>query len=154
MIKKESLSLEKLKADILLKSSLEDIEKNPELQHIRAEMERMPVNKMINAVNYMDSNILPAIEKRGGKESADYKFFAQVCDLLLWAIVLHDRFKLLERKWTDQKIDLIILRERMTLYEQELNKYATVEDLWLTEGLDHIAKGIKARAEAILNRKK
>jgi|SRR5580698_2566368 hypothetical protein len=145
--------LEQLKADLLLKASLDDVGKNKELQTIRQRLDELPANKMINAVNYLDSNILPAIKKRAGDASADYKFFQEVCDLLLWALIVHDRYKTLERRYVDKTVDAELLRERVTLYEEELNKYTTMEDLWLTEGLEYVRRGIAGRAEAILNRR-
>jgi hypothetical protein len=145
---------EKMKHAAFMAATKKDLGDFPDLGRVRAELDAMPVNQMINSINYIADHLIPAIKKKRGEAgSADVKFFEKICDLLYSGIVLHDRVKFLEQKLLNTKVDYLLCRDKMELYERELNKYTTLEDLWLTEGFDHIAKGIQARAEDILRRR-
>lgn len=144
---------EKMKNAAFFQATRKELGEAADVGRIREEMNKMPVNRMINAANYLIDNLLPAVEKKGGKNSADFKFFCELVELLLSAVVMHDRINLLERKLTDAKIDYLLCREKLTWYESELQKYTTLEDIWMSEGFEYIARGIRERAEALLNRR-
>jgi hypothetical protein len=121
---------------------------------IRELMNKMPANKMIGAINYIDSNLLPAVKRKSGDNSPDYLFFAGLIEILQYSIVLYDRMRLLENMHANLRLDAQLLRERVLLYEQELMKYSTAEDLVLADFLSHYEKGVRARAEAEWKRNK
>lgn len=139
------MTLEQLKADLLYKASLDKVASGERDEKMTAGMRDVPVAKMIHAVNYIDKNLLPAIKKKSGEKSADYEFFKEVIDYLLWAIVIVDRYDHLEGVWIRQKIEKKLLQELNEYYEKELMKYVTMEDLLLGGALDAYAKGVKDR---------
>jgi hypothetical protein len=151
---KESIEISLLKADLQLKSSLNAIRDSPKYKHIREAMDKLPANKMIAAINYIDSNFLPAIKKKSGDKSADYLFFVNLIEMLHHSLVIYDRMKMLQTMHANARLDLELLRERVLLYESELNKYSTLEDVWLSEAMESIEKGIRGRMMDRINAKK
>lgn len=140
-------NLEKLR--LLSADSLKDLS-NGERDKLVKGMREVPVSKIIDAVNFIDRNLLPAVKRKGGDKSADYTFFTEVIDYLLWAIVLVDRYEVLESKWIGQKLEIRLLREQLELMERELAKYNALEDLMLSSSLNLHADRIKQRVEDLL----
>jgi hypothetical protein len=148
------MTLEQIKADLLYKSSLDAIVKGERDKKTTEGMRDVPVRKMIDAIQYIDKNLLPAVKKKGGDKSADVEFFEGVRDMLIWAILITDRYDVLEGKLVRKKIEAALYKEWMELYEKELTKYTTLEDLLLSDALNIYAQGIKNRVEALKNGRK
>jgi hypothetical protein len=148
--------LEKLRQEILAKMAVDLVTEAGREKQAKTilGMEDLPVNKMMKAVQYIENNLLPAVKKKSGDKSPDFVFFEDVAKMLLHAIIIHDRYREMERRYVNARIDRELLRERLALTEREMDKYATMEDLWLSESLDHISKGVRARAESLLEGKK
>ena len=108
---------------------------------------------MIDQVNYLDKELLPAIKKKSGDKSADYEFFEAVVKSLLHAIVVVDRWETLQRRWVHQLIELKLCKEHLAIMERELQKYHAMEDLYLTEGFRVYADRVKEHAEDLLKAK-
>jgi len=140
------MSLEKIKADLLLRQSLEDVAKSVRDKKIGRGVNDIPVKKIIDAVDYIEKNLLPAVKKKGGEASADYEFFSSLIKYLLYAIVVTDRY--------DYLVEGQIQREHMELMERELRKYNALEDLYLTDALDLYAQRIKDAAQDRLDKEK
>jgi hypothetical protein len=134
------------KQRLLAKDRLDDVSSGQREKLVRA-MKDIPVARMIDAVNYIDKNLLPAVKKKSGGESADYKFFTEVVDYLLWCIVIVDRYESLEARWYGQRLEVKILREHLELMERELAKYNGLEDLYLASSMDIYAERVKRAAE-------
>jgi hypothetical protein len=116
-------------------------------------LHEIPARRFMDQAQYVENKILPLIEKREGKESVQYKYFQEIFDSLLYSIMVKDREgNLLNKLQQLQQIN-IILTERLAFCEKELLKYATMEDLYLTEAHIHIANGVKQRAEDLLTKK-
>jgi hypothetical protein len=147
-------SIDKIRADALLRASLDEVKSAGEVKQVRGRLDQFPTKRMVDAVNYLDKNILPAIKKKSGEQSPDYVFFSSVVEMLLWAVLVKDRFDRLETRWVNEKVMGELMRENLVTLQRELDKYTTIEDVWLTEGLDHYMKGVQAHAETLLNRKK
>jgi hypothetical protein len=143
-------NLEKLRLQAA--DTLKDVS-NGQLSKLARGMKDVPVARMIDAVNYIDKNLLPAIKKKSGDKSADFEFFTNVIDHLLWAIAIADRYDSLEAKWAGQRLEIQILREHVERLEKELGKYTTLEDLILTASLDVYAERVKKAAEDRLKNK-
>jgi len=148
------MSLEKIKADLLLRQSLEDVAKSVRDKKIGRGVNDIPVKKIIDAVDYIEKNLLPAVKKKGGEASADYEFFSSLIKYLLYAIVVTDRYDYLEGKYVRKLIEGQIQREHMELMERELRKYNALEDLYLTDALDLYAQRIKDAAQDRLDKEK
>jgi hypothetical protein len=148
------MTLEEIKADLLYKDSLDAIAKGERHKRTTDGMNSVPVKKILDAVQYIDKNLLPAVKKKGGEKGADYEFFVGVRDMLIWSIIICDRYDALENKWVRKRIEAALYKEWMELYEKELTKYTTLEDLCLTDALNIYAQGIKNRVEEIKNGRK
>jgi hypothetical protein len=140
------------KQRLLAADRLKDISEGDRQKMVKG-MKDVPVAKMIDAVNFIDKNLLPAVKKKSGDKSADYEFFTNVIDYLLWAIVIADRYDALEGRWVRQRMQIKLLEEQLDLVEKELLKYTTLEDLFFTSGLDEYAKRIKDAAADRLTKK-
>jgi hypothetical protein len=117
-------------------------------------LRNMPTHRIVSTIQYLEKNLIPAIERKSGKSSADLTVFREIVDLLRWSAVVYDRLENQARINTHLQLDLTIMRERLILAEGELTKYQTVEDLMLTDALRHIEKGVRARIESDLKGKK
>jgi hypothetical protein len=148
--------LEIIKASLLLKAQLEELSMTTDERDAKkigaSGVENIPVKKMIDQALHIKENMLPRIEKKSGKDHADYIFFASVHRNLLYAIVLVDRYDTLQARFTREKVGRMLAVENVALLEAELEKYCTLENFFLSSGLDHVAKGIKTRAEGLLKR--
>ncbi len=77
-----------------------------------------------------------------------YLFFVGLIEILQYSIVMYDRMKLLQDMHANVRLENEILRERLLLSEQELQKYATAEDLILSDFMQRYEKGVRQRAES------
>lgn len=143
------MTLEQIKADLLYKDSLDAIAAGERSKAMTDGMNGVPVKKILDAIQYLDSNLLPAVKKRSGDKSADYEFFVGVRDMLIWSIIIVDRYDALEGRHVRKRIEAALYKEWMELYEKELQKYTTLEDLLLTDALNIYAKGIKNRVDEL-----
>lgn len=148
------MSLAKIKAELMARAALDKERSTKEIEQLRGRLSDVPLNKIVDQINYLEKQLLPAVLKKKGTDSADYIFFTEVCRSLAWCVIVAERWDYMERRYVNQKIDLALTRERLGLAESELQKYCTMEDLYYTEGLDYILSGIKSRAEGILKRNK
>jgi hypothetical protein len=148
------MTLEQIKADLLHKATVDGLVKEMVGKKVTPSMADIPVKRMIDQVNYLDKEMLPAIKKKKGEGSADYEFFEAVIKSLLHAIVVVDRWELLNRRWVHQLIELKLCKEHLVLLETELQKYNAMEDIYLTDGMNLYADRIKQHAEDLLKQKK
>src|ERR1700721_175806 len=119
---------------LLAADALKDISEGDRQKMVKG-MKDVPVAKMMDAVNFIDKNLLPAVKKKSGDKSADYEFFKGVIDYLLWAIVLVDRYDTLEARWVRQRMQIRLLEEQLDLVEKELLKNTTLEVLFFSSSL-------------------
>jgi hypothetical protein len=148
------MTLEEIKADLLYKSSLDAMAREGRDKKAADGVRDVPVRKMLDAIQYIDKNLLPAVRKKSGDKSADIEFFEGVRDMLIWAILITDRYDALEGRLVRKKIEAALYKEWLELYEKELTKYCTLEDIFLTGALDIYAQGIKNRVDEIKNGRK
>lgn len=150
--------LDKIKNDLLEKHRMQKLvepEKyRQEIEQTAKGIDGIPVAQFIKHIQYIESELMPAVEKRRGKDSADYKFFDELCRSLMWCIILCDRHDHLQRINTGYRMENAILRENSRLLETELQKYCTVEEILFTDFLDRYAETIKSRAEGLLKGRK
>jgi hypothetical protein len=150
--------IEDLKRQIIERHQLERIanpERDKEMERRLAQGIRdLPVSKFLQQIQYMEKELLPAVERRKGKDSEDYKFFASVCSSLVYAIILCDRYEYLENKLTSEHLLVQVLKDRQAMVEKELSRYCTMEDLYFSNFLDRYAEATAERAKSMLERKK
>ena len=148
------MNLEQIKADLYAKLQLEDIAAGKKDRKLLTGMRDMPVKKMIDAANYIDKELLPAVKKKSGDKSADYEFFRNVFDYLMYAIIIIDRYEALEMRWVSKRVENEVLRDHLAIMTRELEKYNALEDLYFTDALNLYAERIKLNADARLSRGK
>jgi hypothetical protein len=147
------MTLEQIKADLLHKAQVDGLVKQMEGQKVTPSMDDIPVKRMIDQVNYIDKELLPAIKKKSGDKSADYEFFSAVIKSLLHAIVTVDRWENLERRYVNQLIQLQLCKEHLVILEMELRKYEAMEDLYLRPGFNVYHDRVVKHAEDLLKGK-
>ena len=141
--------ISKLMADLQWKRDLEESKKKKYAGALEA-VKKMPFRKMQDEILYLQNNILPAIAARkAGKDGPDYKFFQGLIESLKWALIMYDRLDVLMGRHSLLSLEKTILMERVALYEKELTKYTTMEDLYLSEMLDVIDKGVRDRIKTL-----
>lgn len=119
----------------------------------RFRLDEIPLRKFFDQAQYLEKTLLPEIEKKRGKQSADYQFFESVRLSLLYAVMIHDRHGSILKQW-QQSVQLLQLhKDRADLAERELLKYTTMEDLILSGAMDHYAKGVVQRVNDLLTNK-
>jgi hypothetical protein len=152
----KSEDIQRLKASLQLKADIDAVVtgEGRVWADIKKVMDKLPAQQMVNAIQYLERQILPSVKKRSGESSPDYKFFSEVIELLEWSALIYDRCGTLRTMHASIKIENALLLERLKLYENELNKYTTIEDIYITDSLGHIEKGILARLESKLGTKK
>jgi hypothetical protein len=116
-------------------------------------LEEIPIRKFYDQAQYIEKTLLPAIERKSGKSSADYQFFQSVYMSLLYATMIVDRDRSLVMKVQHANQINAFLQQRADLAERELMKYTTMEDLFVTDALDHIARGVVQRVNDLLTNK-
>lgn len=147
--------LEKIRRDILIRASLEE---GPEAReraakHAKA-LDGVPVKKFFDQALYIRDNLLPRLEKRGGKDSPDYVFFSDLFYSLLWAITAIDRYDFQGGELQRYKILYRLTRDHQQELEKRLIQYTTMEEFFFSSGLDVVADTIKKRAAELLDKGK
>jgi hypothetical protein len=148
------MTLEQIKADLLYRDSLDAIAKGDRDKRATDGLNGVPVKKIMDAIQYIDSNLLPAVKKKGGDKSADFEFFTGVRDMLVWAIIICDRYDTLEGRHVRKRIEAALYKEWVEFYEKALTKYTTLEDLMLTDSLNIYAQGVKNRVDELKSGRK
>jgi hypothetical protein len=113
-------------------------------------LDRIPVKKFFDQAQYIERVLLPKIKQSRGELSGDYNFFCDVYRSLLYAVMIVDRGDQVNRKLARTSQLLAFYRQASEDSERELLKYTTIEDLFLTDGMDKIAADIKRRVEELL----
>ncbi len=150
------MQFEKQKADLWLRSSLrnaKDENFKDQQARIAKGIESVAINKIYQQALHIEKHYLPTIEKSRGVESAEYKFFKEVFTSLMWAIVLADRNEFSEVKLYRVSLQLEFYQQHAEKLERMLNKYTTLEDLFLSSSLDQLAATTAKRVQDLLDSK-
>jgi hypothetical protein len=148
-----SKDLDNLRASLQLKTDI-NAARDKLCDAAMETLKRMPSHRIASCLQYLEKNLMPAVERKGGTNAPDLAVFKETANLLKWALLLYDRLEMQTRVNTHLQLDLTILRERLLLAESELMKYQTMEDLLLTDSYKHIEKGVRARIESDFKGKK
>lgn len=116
-------------------------------------LEDIPIRKFYDQAQYIEKTLLPAIEKKSGRQSADYQFFCDVYRSLLYAALIVDRGNNLLIRLVQARQLNEIWQRRAEAAELLLLKYTTVEDILMTDGMDKIAADVKRRIENLVTNK-
>lgn len=150
----ERLKTGKLLADAQWKADLSEVEKARYKESMKI-LEGMPGGKIRSQIQYIEKTLLPAVEsRRGGKASPDYVFFESLISSLRWCLVLYERVDALMRADTLMQLERQVLLERVQLYEKELNKFTTLEDLYMREMFEVYDRGVQERLRSVFEAKK
>jgi len=142
------MNTEKIKAKMWFTAQtreLSDKGNNAETWGIARSIEDIPVKRMYDNFQYLENNLLPKIEATRGKDSSDYILFTDIQKNLLWAVMLASRYEGALKKNGLLQLQLSIQTELNQLLQGELSKYTTMEDLFLSSGLDKIAAAVAKR---------
>lgn len=144
-----SKSLDEIRRKILERHQLEEIanpDRNKKInEKLSAGIKDIPVSKMLEQLLYLENDLLPRLEKKGGKESADYKFFEAMGKSLVWSVILCDRYDFLYRQFISNKVMLQLATENVALFARELEKYSTLEEIFFTDAMDRYKETVISR---------
>jgi hypothetical protein len=119
----------------------------------RFRLDEIPLRKFYDQAQYIEKTLLPAVEKSRGRQSADYQFFESVYKSLLYAVMIADREQALVKKVQHYRQLSDFYESRAKLSEAELMKYTTLENLYISGGLEIISSGIAQRVNDLLTNK-
>jgi hypothetical protein len=143
-----SEQMDKLRAELLEKRRLWQIANPAEADAYSKKLAEgvrdIPVKQMLDQLLYIEKELLPAIAKKKGREE-DFKFFESVGRSLAYSVILLDRYDYLYGKYINGRIETVILRDMLQTAERELEKYCTMEDLYLSDFKNKYAEGVAER---------
>lgn len=113
-------------------------------------LQNVPVKQMLDQIQYMENVMLPKIKANRGENSEDYKFYAGLCNSLLWACLIHDRYDALQTRAGSLQMMNEFLRERLAVAEKTLDRWNAAEDIIMNKTLSQYATGVSRRVEELL----
>lgn len=116
-------------------------------------LQGVPIKQLYDQAQYIENILLPKILASRGVESEDYKFYKGVANSLIWAMFIVDRFEFLKSQYTTEQLFREFLQEQLIVYKSELDKYQTVEDMFMNLTYDKYSKAVGKRIENELKRK-
>lgn len=138
---------EKVMAENLIKQG------NGDNQQLFNAMAIVPEHNIWKTVTWIHENILPKVKLHRGENSEEYKNYVQIRDSLLWAIYILNKNERTLLQLQNSRFMEQLYREKMMLFEKELLKYATAEELINTETLSAYQNTILKQAVDMLNEK-
>jgi hypothetical protein len=121
--------------------------------NLKFAMSDIPVRKFYDQALYLEEIVLPAIAKKSGVDSQDYKFYRELYKSLLYAVMIVDRGDKLLRERQRLNMFINLYKSENETLQKELMKYTTMEDMYMTEAMDKISSSVAERVENILNNK-
>jgi hypothetical protein len=109
-------------------------------------LKKVEVAAMIDQAQQLDTQIIPAIIRKHGDQSAEAKFWKGVLDTVIWAMYLVDHSDSLNRQLIRTQHMLGYYQNYNRELQQELNYYTTLER-FITE--DQLKKAIKNETDSI-----
>ena len=109
-------------------------------------LKKVEVATMIDQAQQLDTQIIPAIIRKHGDQSAEAKFWKGVLDTVIWAMYLVDHSDSLNRQLIRTQHMLGYYQNFGREMQEELNYYTTLER-FITE--DQLKKAIKNETDSI-----
>lgn len=110
----------------------------------------IPERKLLDDAQYLLNDLLPRILNSKGEASQEYKFFRGLVDSLTYCLKMRSMYETLLARFQREQFMGVIYREKAELYEAELLKYKTVEDLIQAEVMNDYRNAILQQAEVML----
>lgn len=127
---------------------IEGADKTDAERRALARIEGLPVRRMLDIVQYLQSQVIAVLEKNTARK-AEKEMFIEICDLLLWSVAADERAQFAERKLGLARLERQLLLDRLELAEQELLKYQTAEELLTTDFLRTYVEGAARRINTL-----
>jgi hypothetical protein len=105
----------------------------------------IPVAQMYEQLQYIEKELLPAVRRKN--READISFFEGVCRSMAYAIILCDRYEYLYLKYLNSRVEVALLKDQLVMSEKELQRYTTMEDLFLSDFMNKYAEAIAERVK-------
>lgn len=113
----------------------------------------VPESTMWRLVQWIHEIILPKVLASRGADSDEYKNYVGTRDAVIWALYIAGQYeKLLVRNQRDRQL-LGYYAEQNAKLEQELTKYATIEQFISNDSVDMYRQSIISKAIDLLNQK-
>ena len=108
-------------------------------------LKKVEVAAMIDQAQQLDTQIIPAIIRKHGDQSAEAKFWKGVLDTVIWAMYLVDHSDSLNRQLIRTQHMLGYYQNYNRELQEELNYYTTLER-FITE--DQLKKAIQNETDS------
>jgi hypothetical protein len=108
-------------------------------------LKKVEVAAMIDQAQQLDTQIIPAIIRKHGDQSAEARFWKGVLDTIVWAMYLVDHSDSLNRQLIRTQHMLGYYQNYNRELQQELNYYTTLER-FITE--DQLKKAIQNETDS------
>ena len=136
-----SKAMENLRREMLDKHRLWALanpeEHAAETKRLAKGLEDIPEKRMLDQLQYITAELLPAVRKKG--KSVDIEFFEELSRSMAFAVILIERYDYLYGRFINSRIDVALLKDRLEMTERELQRYTTMEDLYLSDFLNRYA---------------
>lgn len=100
----------------------------------------LPQTKIIDQAHYLKEHMLPRIAKNRGEDSEDYNFYFGLVQSLMYMLAVLGRDQRLKHEISNLKLMRDVLQSKVLFYEEQLQKYTSIEDLINTESAQDIIK--------------
>src|SRR5579863_8425772 len=144
-----SEALDKLRREMIEKHRLWAIanpeEHAAESKRLAKGLQDIPEKKMFDQLQYITKELLPAVRKKG--KASDAEFFEELSRSMAYAIILVERYDYLYGRFINSRIDVALLKDRLEMTERELEKYTTMEDLYLSDFLNRYSDVVAERIQ-------
>lgn len=116
-------------------------------------LEMVNQNTMWRLVQWLHHEILPKIEQQKGADSAEFKNFTEIEHALVWSMYILQRYEAVLLSRGKDRQQLKFYQAENARLEQELMKYATVEQLAGNEAIDMYRTGLVKQALDLITSK-
>lgn len=127
---------------------------NGEPDPLENAMRAVPETAMWELLQWLHEVLLPGIEKSKGTDNQNYKNFAKARDCVIWSMYILQKYERNLMQLQNERMLTEMYREKAELYQSELLKYESVEQLNTHETIQAYRDAVVNRAKKILGESK
>lgn len=106
----------------------------------------IPPGQLINLAQYFVENLLPRIEKRLGRDHAEYENMLMAVHAILYCLTLLDKWESAEKKLAQTKRWARLVNEENERLESELTKYTAIENAMTSGTIEMYQKVLQKKS--------
>jgi len=146
-------TLEQIRENIRGKVFVDNLVKqsNGNKQKLFNAMAIVPETKIWNLVQWMHEVILPKIAVARGEDSVEFGNYTAIRDALIMAMYISGAYERQLLQHGHLQLENQLLRERVVIAERELQRFTTVEELAIKDGIQVYQDSLIQRALNMLS---